>query len=103
MIQRRAAKRRPRKDPMTPKSTPPSPARVPTAVGFRQAIAQAETDGIDKTDMTLRVTFRDESELKRDPSVRIDEISFLGGEMRFLGVKVVSGGITTSTLDRGAS
>ncbi len=100
---RRAAQRCLRKDLMTPKSMSPSPARVPTATGFRQAIAQAETDGIDKAAMTLRVTFRDESELKRDRSVGVEEISFAGGEMRFLGVKVVSGGITTSVLDRGAS
>ncbi len=87
---------------MTPKPMSPSAARVPTAAGFRQAIAQAESDGIDKKKMTLRVTMRDESELKRDRTVRVDEISFKDGEMRFLGVKVVSGGITSSTLDRGA-
>ena len=83
---------------MTAKRTPP--ALRPR--DFRAAIDQAERDGIAKADMTLRLTLRDEAELKRDPAIAIDEISFAGGEMRFLGVKVAPGGVTASSLDLGS-
>lgn len=68
---------------------------------FRAAIAQAQNDGIAAEDLILRLTLRDEAELKRDRSVATDEISFAGGRMRFLGVTVVSGGVDGSSLDRG--
>jgi len=83
---------------MTTKRTPP--AMRPK--DFRAAIAQAELDGIAKAQMTLRLTLRDESELKRDPAIGLEEISFADGEMRFLGVKVAPGGVTVSSLDLGA-
>ena len=83
---------------MTAKRTPP--ALRPK--DFRAAIAQAEEDGIAKTKMVLRLTLRDAAELKRDPAVAVEEISFKDGEMRFLGVKVAPGGVTTSSLDLGS-
>ena len=49
--------------------------------------------------MTLRLTLTDASQIKRDPSVPVDDISFIDGEMRFLGVKVVQGSVATSALD----
>jgi hypothetical protein len=83
---------------MTSKRTPP--ALRPK--DFRAAIVQAELDGVAKAQMTLRLTLRDESELKRDRSIPVEEISFIDGEMRFLGVKVTPGGVAVSTLDLGS-
>jgi hypothetical protein len=68
---------------------------------FRHAIAAAEADGVAREAMVLRLTLRDDAELKRDPAVGLDEIRFADGEMRFLGVRVVVGGVPVSTLDRG--
>ncbi len=88
---------------LTVSKKPPIVARPPgpRSVQFRASIAQAELYGIAREDLILRLTLRDESELKRDPSVATDEISFAGGRMRFLGVTVVAGGVATSDLDRG--
>lgn len=83
------------------KTMPPSPR--PPAERFRRLIAEAENDGVERTAMVLRVTLGDAAKLKRDPLVEIAEISFLEGEMRFLGVKVVAGSVTESALDRGAA
>ncbi|THD58611.1 hypothetical protein [Phenylobacterium sp.] len=51
--------------------------------------------------MTLRMTLRDVSELKRDPKVATEDISFRDGKMTYLGVFVETGGVTLSDLDRG--
>ncbi len=67
---------------------------------LREMIAAAERDGAKPASMLLRLTLGDASELKRDSSVGVHEISFKEGEMRFLGVKVAEGGITVSSLDR---
>ncbi|MFL5294958.1 MAG: hypothetical protein ACJ798_01120 [Phenylobacterium sp.] len=75
--------------------------RVSAAEMARGAIEKAEQDGIDRGQMILRMTLRDASELKRDPSVALADISFGGGAMRYLGVRVEQGGVTLSTLDRG--
>lgn len=80
------------------KRTPP----VMRPKDFRAAIIQAERDGVAKAQMTLRLTLRDEAELKRDRTIAVDEISFAGGEMRFLGVKVSPGGVAVSSLDLGS-
>ena len=85
----------PKKAPTT--ARPPRP-RLPE---FRAAIAQAEADGVAKGDMVLRLTLKDEADLRRDRTVGIHEISFAGGTMQFLGVTVVGGGVTQSALDRG--
>jgi hypothetical protein len=68
---------------------------------FRTAIAKAQGEGADLDLMVLRLTLRDAALLKRDPNVGVEEISFANGEMRFLGVKVTSGGVPASTLDQG--
>jgi hypothetical protein len=67
----------------------------------RLVIEQADTDGVARADMTLRMTLRDVSELKRDPKVAMEEISYGPEGMRYLGVLVEQGGVTVSTLDRG--
>ncbi|NEX91923.1 hypothetical protein [Caulobacter sp. 17J65-9] len=84
-----------------PAPTPTKPAPTLRSADFRNAIVKAQADGLGVNALTLRLTLRDESELKRDPTVKVEEISFKGGVMRFLGVKVVSGGVAVSSLDRG--
>lgn len=90
---------------MTPLKVPaPAATKTPPllrSADFRQAIVKAQAEGAGADDLILRLTLRDESELKRDPTVKVDEISFAGGVMRFLGVKVVAGGVAVSSLDRG--
>ena len=66
---------------------------------FRLAIDNAVADGAKLDSMLLRLTLSDASELKRDNTLAIEDISFKGGVMRFLGVKVEPGGVTSSTLD----
>ena len=63
--------------------------RAPDIAELRALIDKAEAQGIDRGDMLLHLTMRDESVIKRSRSVGIDEISFADGEMRFIGVRVV--------------
>jgi hypothetical protein len=51
--------------------------------------------------MTLRLTLSDVTALKRDRDLPVADISFTGGVMRYLGVKVEQGGVPESVLDRG--
>jgi hypothetical protein len=81
---------------MKPKST--SKRRGSPAVYLREQIEKAEGVGLSREQMTLRLTHGDASLLKRDPQVAVSEISFAGGVMRFLGVKVEEGGVTVSDL-----
>ena len=84
-------------------SRQPTPARRgPPAGVFRSQIEAAEAEGVDKDDMTLRLTLRDATALKRDRDLPLADISFTGGVMRYLGVKVEQGGVPESVLDRGA-
>jgi hypothetical protein len=74
---------------------------VPVRMGaadFRKAIDEASRAGVDKDHMVLWLTLRDEAVLKRDRSVKIDEIGFANGEMRFCGVKVAHSGLEASAL-----
>ncbi len=85
-------------------STPhakPTRRRGSAAEEAKLAIDEALHDGIDLSAMTLRMTLRDASELKRDPKVATADISFSPDGMRYLGVIVDQGGVTVSTLDRG--
>jgi hypothetical protein len=70
---------------------------------FRKAIETAEQAGADRADMTLRLTLRDASNIRRDANIPTEDITFADGEMRLLKVKVVSGGVTESKLDLGAA
>jgi len=80
-------------------SSQPRPlVKQDTIVGLREAIADADGQGADRADLTLHLTHRDAALLKRSPAVAMEEISFLGGEMRFLGVKVEVGSVTVSSL-----
>ncbi len=51
--------------------------------------------------MTLRLTLRDASNIRRDGEIPVQDLSFTGGEMRLLNVKVVTGGVDVSKLDLG--
>jgi hypothetical protein len=79
----------------------PARRRGSAAEEARLAIEQAEADGVARKAMTLRMTLRDVSELKRDPKVAMADISYGPDGMRYLGVAVDQGGVTQSTLDRG--
>jgi len=79
----------------------PARRRGTAAEEARLAIEQAEQDGVKRDAMTLRMTLRDASELKRDPKVPMDDISYRDGGMTYLGVAVDQGGVTVTSLDRG--
>ncbi|HET6970566.1 MAG TPA: hypothetical protein VFH92_05520 [Phenylobacterium sp.] len=68
---------------------------------FRNLIEAALADGATPEDMTLRLTLRDASLLSRDPTIPVADISYVGGAMRFLGVRIEKGGVADSVLDRG--
>jgi hypothetical protein len=74
--------------------------RSPAAV-FRSQIEAAERDGTARGDMTLRLTLTDVSQLKRDMSLAVSDISYANGVMRFLDVQVAQGSVTESRLDLG--
>jgi hypothetical protein len=86
-------------------STPhakPARRRGTAAEEAKLAIDAALHDGVALEAMTLRMTLRDASELKRDPKVATADISFSPDGMRYLGVVVdQGGGVTVSVLDRG--
>jgi hypothetical protein len=70
------------------------------AAHFRHEIEKAEADGVTREAMTLRLTMGHVSQLKRDPDLADSDISFRDGVMRYLGVKIVEGGIAASVLER---
>ena len=86
---------------MSTSTAKPARRRGSAAEEARLAIEQAEADGVKRAVMTLRMTLRDVSELKRDPKVPMADISYSPEGMRYLGVAVDQGGVTQSTLDRG--
>jgi hypothetical protein len=85
------------------KSPPPIARRAAPAVHFRGEIEKAVAAGLAREDMMLRLTHTDVSKLKRDANLAVTDISFDGGEMRFLGVRVKTGGTPESILQHGKS
>ncbi len=79
-------------------SRPNTPRRPSPADRLRGQIEKAEADGQDRLEMTLRLTHADVSHLKRDPDLALADISFSEGVMRYLGVRVEEGGVSTSEL-----
>lgn len=67
---------------------------------FRTAIGEAVADGAGVDELVLRLTLRDATRVLRDPETLSDDIRFEGGVMRFLGVRVLQGGIEASVLER---
>lgn len=80
------------------KSRDDSP-RNPSIEDLRAAILAAEAEGTAAAGMILHLTFRDAALMKRSPAVGLHDISFNDGQMRFLGVPVVVGSVTVSSLD----
>lgn len=78
------------------------PARLSAALHFRAEIEKAAAAGMSLDDMSLHLTLNDVTALKRDRSLPLTDLSFAGGVMRYLGVKVVQGGVATSLLQRAA-
>lgn len=84
--------------------TPASRAKPLSAASrLRNFIEAAEVDGVAREDMTLRLTFADDNQLKRDGSLALEDISFKGGIMRYLGVRIERGGVRESVLEHPAS
>jgi hypothetical protein len=75
-----------------------SKRRPSAAIRLRSQIEKAEAAGVDRPEMTLRLTHADASHLKRDPELAVSDITFTDGVMRFLGVKVEEGGVAESAL-----
>ena len=82
-------------------SKPPRPPPAPQSPGglFRKQIESAKAEGVAPDDMTLRLTLGDVHKIKRDRGIAVDDISFAGGVMRYLGVKIEQGGVASSALD----
>lgn len=75
-------------------------ARPTVALRFRSEIEQAESQGAARDDLTLHLTLGDVEQLKRDRKVPMADISFTGGTMTYLGVKVLKGEVPLSILRR---
>jgi hypothetical protein len=76
----------------------PSPRRASAADHFRKEIGKTEAQGVSREDMTLHLTLNDVNQLRRDRSLAVEDISFVGGTMRYLGVKIEQGGVSESEL-----
>jgi len=79
--------------------TPPVP-RPTVALRFRSEIERAALEGVLLHDLALHLTLGDVEQLKRDRAVAVSDISFTGGNMTYLGVKVVKGDTPQSVLRR---
>lgn len=66
---------------------------------FRPRIQAALDGGVSVEAMALRLTYRDASLLARDPATPVTDISYAGGVMRFMGVRVEKGGVEASVLE----
>lgn len=73
---------------MKQNANPPPRTSKAGVEALRSAIVKAVDEGAQTDALVLRLSRRDESNLRRDPSVGEDEISFADGVMRFLGVRV---------------
>jgi hypothetical protein len=76
--------------------------RASAALHFRAEIEKAEAAGVPREDMSLHLTLGDVNQLKRDRSLPVTDISFADGTMRYLGVKIVQGGVSVSVLHQAA-
>ncbi len=83
---------------MPARPPPPPPKLLPPGQRFRSEIEKATADGAVISALMLKLTLSDAAKLRRDPSIETEAISFSAGQMRYLGVRVVEGDITTSTL-----
>jgi hypothetical protein len=74
----------------------------PPAVLFRREIEAAIDAGTSAEALILRLTLNDGRRLRRDTTVPLEQISYAGGQMFFLGVRVVEGSVAASVLERSA-
>lgn len=74
--------------------------RLSIAARFRTEIERAASDGVAIDDMALHLTLGDVELLKRDRAVPVADVSFAGGIMTYLGVKVMKGNVAQSVLHR---
>ena len=65
---------------------------------FKREIEKAQLEGVDPSVLLLKLTRGDGAKLKRDRNIAISDISFIDGQMRYLGVKVVEGDTADSAL-----
>lgn len=72
--------------------------RPTVAARFRAEIEKASAQGAALDDLALHLTLGDVEQLKRDRAVAMADISFFGGTMTFLGVKVIKGEVPVSVL-----
>lgn len=70
----------------------------PPARRFGREIKHAVASGADADTLVLHLTLMDASKVKRDSEISRESVSFSPDGMRFLGVRVVQGGVRTSTL-----
>ena len=83
---------------------PPAPtASEAPAKRFGREIAAACRDGAEPAELTLRLTLMDASKIKRDRDLALSDISFSPDGMRFMGVRVVEGGVKSSDLFAGCA
>ena len=80
-------------------SRPTPPTNLTPANRFRPIIEEAIVAGVDLSHQVLQLTHGDTAKLKRDPTVRDDEISFRNGTMEFIGVRVIQGAATSGLAD----
>ena len=88
---------------MSKKKQPPVLPASPSIADLRGAIDAALADGMKRKDLVLHLPLRDECRIKRSPDVAMEEVSFGDGGMSFLGIRVISGAVTVSMLDRADS
>lgn len=74
--------------------------RPNVALRFRSEIEQAALEGVALDELALHLTYGDVDQLKRDPNIPLADISFAGGVMTFLGVKILKGDVPLSVLRR---
>jgi hypothetical protein len=79
---------------------PPSPSEPP-ARRFSREIVAAVASGVSEDELTLRLTLMDASKIKRDRTIALSDVSFSPEGMRFLGVRVIEGGVRSSELVTG--
>ena len=78
---------------MSKTQTPPPP---PTMAQLRKRLSEALANGHQPQDLVLRLTLRDAALIKRSPVFAEDEIRFVDGTMRVMGVATVAGNVEES-------
>jgi hypothetical protein len=75
-------------------------SKSPSIPSLRAQIEAAIAEGLTTEDLTLCLTHRDRMMLSRDPATPLADVSYVGGIMRFLGVRVQRSAGAVSGLQR---